>query len=150
MEKRTRKRWLLYGICSFIFLLLPILSSPDFSSDMHLFSVRGFQRSFISYVLLLVFFYAQMFVFLPKFYFRRKFLLFWIFMICCFIICSFVPIMLIPRNVLPAINNIGGPRHHGSFSFFSFWLSEFFPFPCISTRNGNRQSGQEWMLSWPT
>lgn len=51
---------------------IPFLTSPDLSSGMQMLEVPPFQRSFLSYFLLLIFFYLNFYVLVPKFYFTKK------------------------------------------------------------------------------
>lgn len=57
-----------------IFLSIPILTSPDFDLTFNLFRVTGFQRSFLVYVLILLFFYIHSFILLRNFYLTKKYL----------------------------------------------------------------------------
>lgn len=50
------------------FLAIPVISSPDFDYSLDLFTVRPFLRNFLSYVLVLTFFYAHTYFILPRLY----------------------------------------------------------------------------------
>lgn len=54
------------------FLSIPVFTSPDFNSHFDLLIVSEFRKNFLSYVLLLLFFYANFYYFIPKFYFPKK------------------------------------------------------------------------------
>jgi len=85
------------------FLSLPVLLSPDVSWDFHFIKLPPFQEDFVSYTLLLLFFYLNYFLLVPRLYFKQKFL----FYIFC-IVASYVAIALLPHLIVPG--NHGGPR----------------------------------------
>lgn len=60
----------------FAFLSIPVLTSPDFSSNRNMLMVSEFRKDFFSYFLLLLFFYANFYYFIPKFYFPKKLFLY--------------------------------------------------------------------------
>ncbi|GEP51544.1 hypothetical protein FNO01nite_22160 [Flavobacterium noncentrifugens] len=60
----------------FAFLSIPVLTSPDFSSNRDMLMVSEFRKDFFSYFLLLLFFYANFYYFIPKFYFPKKLFLY--------------------------------------------------------------------------
>lgn len=90
--------YLLYILGSLLFISIPIFSSPDFNTPLHLFDIAPFQRNFLSYTLLLAFFYANYLYFLPRFYFTKKQWLYFICIVSCYIIIDFLPTFLIPGN----------------------------------------------------
>lgn len=59
-----------------LLLSIPIVSSPDFDGTLSVFRVSPFQREFIRFVLVTIFFYLNLNVFLPKFYSKKRFLAF--------------------------------------------------------------------------
>ena len=59
-----------------LLLSIPIVSSPDFDGTLSVFKVSPFQREFIRFVLVTIFFYLNLNVFLPKFYSKKRFLVF--------------------------------------------------------------------------
>jgi hypothetical protein len=74
-----------------LLLAIPIVSSPDFDGTLSVFRVSPFQREFIRFVLVIVFFYLNLNVFLPKLYGKKKY---WAFSVCiliCFGIMAFLP-----------------------------------------------------------
>ncbi len=89
MTKKTQS-YLLHILGALLFLSIPIFSSPDLHSG-HLFSVAPFRRHFISYLTLLGFFYANYFYFIPKLYFTRKRILFFLAMAACYITIALLP-----------------------------------------------------------
>ncbi|WP_294822583.1 sensor histidine kinase [uncultured Flavobacterium sp.] len=89
MAKKTQS-YVLHLVGALLFLSIPIFSSPDLHSG-HLTSVVPFRRSFISYILLLCFFYANYIYFIPRLYFTRRRILFF-----AAITVSYVAIALFP------------------------------------------------------
>jgi len=97
--KKIQSRLLLI-LGGLLFLSIPILSSPDRDSG-HLFQIAPFQRHFLSYILLLGFFYANYFYFIPKFYFSKSRILFF-----SIVIISYAIVALLPRIVSGEIGQL--------------------------------------------
>ena len=97
MSRRTF-HIIIYVIGSVFFLLIPIVTSPDFYRASELINIPPFQRDFFSYILLLCFFYLTYFFLIPKFYFQKKTFLFFVIVFICYLILAFLPWMLIPEN----------------------------------------------------
>lgn len=74
-----------------IFLLIPILFSPDFSTDLHFLVVSGFQEDFAFHFLLLLFFYVNYIYLIPKFYFNRNYFTYTLFLIFIFAFLFILP-----------------------------------------------------------
>jgi Histidine kinase len=102
MAKKSQK-YILHLLGCLLFISIPILSSPDFNTNRDLFSVPNFRRSLLSFVLLLLFFYANYFYLIPRFYFTRKMWLFFIGVLACFAIVSWLPNLLIPFQGSPGM-----------------------------------------------
>ncbi|MGH1520118.1 sensor histidine kinase [Chryseobacterium sp. JK1] len=85
-----------------LLLTIPIVSSPDFDGTLSVFRVSPFQREFIRFVFVVIFFYVNLNLFLPKLYNRKKYVLFVICILICFGIMVFVP------NYLTAENGMAG------------------------------------------
>jgi hypothetical protein len=102
MAKKSQK-YILHILGCLLFISIPILSSPDFNSNRDLFSVPNFRRSLLSFVLLLVFFYANYFYLIPRFYFTRKMWLFLIGVTACFAMIYWLPNLLIPFEGSPGM-----------------------------------------------
>lgn len=83
-----------------LLLTIPIVSSPDFDGTLSVFKVLPFQREFIRFVLLIIFFYVNLLLFLPKFYGKKKYLAFVICVVLSFIIMVFLPYYCTSQNVL--------------------------------------------------
>lgn len=97
MAKKSQK-YILHILGCVLFISIPILSSPDFNSNTNLFSVPNFWRSFMSFVLLLLFFYANYFYLIPRFYFTRRLWVFFGATLICFAIISWLPGFIIPME----------------------------------------------------
>lgn len=89
---------LLYILGSVVFLSLPVLFSPDLVSTRSLLRVAPFQRDFLSYVLLLGFFYLHFFFLIPRLYFNKKILLYSLAVLASFLVIVFLPDLLIPHG----------------------------------------------------
>lgn len=83
------------------FLSIPILTSPDFDTNLSFLRAGGFHNSFLNYCLLLFFFFLNYNVLLPKFYYRNKKTIYF-----GLVILSFLIIIIIPKTA--SIN----PIHH--------------------------------------
>lgn len=77
-----------------LLLTIPIVSSPDFDGTLSVFKVSPFQREFVRFVLVIIFFYFNLNIFLPKFYGKKKY---GIFSLC--IVISFAIMVLLPYSV---------------------------------------------------
>jgi len=66
----------LHVFCSPVFLLFPILSSPDFPDVKATISNPFGINEVITHCLLLAFFYLSYFILIPRFYFRQKYIWF--------------------------------------------------------------------------
>ncbi len=82
-----------------LLLAIPIVSSPDFDGTLSVFRVPPFQREFIRFVLVIIFFYLNLNIFLPKFYGRKKYLAFIIFTLVCFGLMVFLPYYLATGHI---------------------------------------------------
>jgi hypothetical protein len=87
-----------------IILALPVLFSPDLSSDLRFVNARGFQRDFIFTILLVLFFYLNYFILIPELYFKKKYFLFFS---AGFL--SFLLMFLLIIQIFPAENMHLGP-----------------------------------------
>ena len=90
MSNNTRLAILhVFGILAF--LSIPVFFSPDFNTQINLFLVDGFRRSFTGYLLLLVFFYVNYYYFIPAYYFPKR-----TFLYIAFVFFSYCMIAAIP------------------------------------------------------
>ncbi len=136
---------LIHIIGCFVFLCLPILFSPDVSNPLTLFKIVPFQRDFIGYVILILFFYLNYYVLIPKLYFSKKYFTFWLIIIACYLFVSAVPHILFPRNFSRPPHQMGinmqpppnfqnqpqGPPQMMHRSIFGFFNQHFFEFSIV-------------------
>ncbi|WP_250255723.1 sensor histidine kinase [Chryseobacterium sp. Marseille-Q3244] len=85
-----------------LLLTIPIVSSPDFDGTLSVFKVSPFQREFIRFVLVVIFFYINLNVFLPKFYSQKKYIIFILCLLICFGAMVFIPNYLTAENRIPS------------------------------------------------
>ena len=88
-----------------IFLALPIMFSPDASNLSDLWRYPPALKDFLVYLVILLFFYFNYFILIPKYYFARKYLAFFLISLACFTLIVLVPNMLIGFK--------GGPPKEG-------------------------------------
>ncbi len=88
-----------------IFLALPIVFSPDASNLSDLWRYPPALKDFLVYLVILLFFYFNYFVLIPQYYFRRKYLAFFLISLVCFTIIVLLPNMLVDVR--------GGPPREG-------------------------------------
>ncbi len=89
--KSKSRQILLNIIGSSVFLSLPILFSPDLTNPAGFFHIKGFQRDFIGYFLLFLFFYLNYLVLLSALFFKKKYFLFTLSVIACFALIIILP-----------------------------------------------------------
>lgn len=117
MINQKNKSIYIHIIGSILFLSLPFIFSPDLSQGLELFKIKGFQRHLFSFLLLLIYFYLNYFLFIPSIYFKKKHLLFiFITLISVLIIC-FLPILIFSNDQPPHPIN-----HPIKFHKNKFWL----------------------------
>lgn len=75
-----------------LFLLLPILISPDLTNPV-LFKITPFQIEFISHFLLLAFFYINFFVLIPQFYFKKRYTVFVTLIAFSYAVVAYLPVL---------------------------------------------------------
>lgn len=102
MNKRYRQIIINVAIC-LIFLSFPVFSSPDFGTLSHMLEVPPFKRNFLSFVFLLLFFYLNYYVLIPKLYFRKKIAWYILALAGCYGIINHLPGILIddPYHGMP-------------------------------------------------
>ncbi len=82
-----------------IFIALPVIFSPDFSTDFDFIHVKGFQRDLLFSFILIPYFYLSYFVLIPKLYFNKKYFLFSTITFISFVLIFFLPIIVIPSTI---------------------------------------------------
>lgn len=124
--------YLLHILGSALFLSIPVFSSPDFDENINLFTVAPFLRSFASYILLLVFFYANYLYFIPRFYFTGRRHTYFVIVSSSFVLIALLPFLVarfgtmhIPKDMpMP----FPGHHHHGPDVRFFLEASGIFHF----------------------
>ena len=81
-----------------LLLTIPIVSSPDFDGTLSVFRVPPFQREFIRFVLVIIFFYVNLNIFLPKFYRQKKHIAFLLSSSISFGVMVFLPYYISSGN----------------------------------------------------
>ena len=87
--KITKREIVIFSIVSIIFLLIPFIAAPNFSSDQSIFKTGFFKRMLFENILLLVFFLVNYFVLIPKLYFQKRYFFYIIILIIFFIFANF-------------------------------------------------------------
>ncbi len=88
-------------------LALPLLYTPDLSSDLEFIRSRGFQRDLFFSIYLILFFYLSYFILVPKLYFNKKYISFFSISLICFLFIYTSTLLFFPRP-LP----LQGPPPH--------------------------------------
>jgi len=78
------------------FLALPILFRPGSMENFDVFDDPRSRSDFISYLLLILFFYLNFFVLVPKFYFKNEYFYFVLAVILCFFVIAYLPDIIVP------------------------------------------------------
>lgn len=121
-----------------LLLTIPIVSSPDFDGTLSVFKVSPFQREFIRFVLVIIFFYLNLNIFLPRFYSKKKYLPFTVCILICFGIMVFVPNYLSSEHILsaqPSHMEMRPPQMHPHDSFPPPPMERKPPFENFGPRN---------------
>jgi hypothetical protein len=110
MKNKTRQLILHITGC-IAFLSLPVLLSPDVSWDFQFIKLPPFQEDFVSYTLLLLFFYLNYFLLIPKLYFKEKYIYYFTCIIAIYAVISLLPHLVIPGNHQPHLLSPPGHAH---------------------------------------
>jgi hypothetical protein len=127
-----KKNWIFFIvnlIGSIIFLLLPILSSPDFDLSFSFLNIAPFQQDFLGYLFVLFFFYAHYYWIIPRFYFSKNWMAYTLLLFLCFLVIHFVPGLIISMErplVMPMMLPKGPPN-----KLPFFFQGHFIPFVSI-------------------
>lgn len=100
MKLRTPLAQLLIGI---VLLSIPFITSPDLESGIALLSITPFQYNFFGYFLLLVFYFVNYYVFIPKYYIPKKYWMFAGFLMISYVLITYLPDMFfdVPKPTAP-------------------------------------------------
>lgn len=119
-----------FGILTF--LSIPVVTSPDFNSNLDFLHVAGFHKDFLGYILLAIFFYINYYYFIPQFYFTKKITLYVLLIIVAYAFLVAIPNLIFPhpmhfhtnhRPMMPPHNDFLRGVNGGSFFLFLLILS---------------------------
>ena len=138
MQQRTRQI-LIHALGSIGFLMLPILFSPDLISTVGFYRVPPFQKDFVSFVLLLLFFYLNYLVLLPRLFFKKKYFVFVMCIVISYLLISVLPNILINEEMgathfkeHPLLTDAGfRPRPYPHYFFIRQFSHHFFQFSLV-------------------
>jgi len=81
--------------CLFFLSIPLIISSHDFGSFRELINMNRFQRNFLNFFFLLIFFYVNYFILIPKIYFSKKYVVYGVSLLIGYFVVNYVPGFLI-------------------------------------------------------
>jgi len=99
--KYSYRQIIIHVMGCLFFLSIPIFSSPDFGEASKMFHSYGFHRSFLGFVLLVGFFYLNYFILIPKFYIRKKHIVYALLLIGCYFVVAYLPGLIRPFDHFP-------------------------------------------------
>jgi len=94
--KNKSTRILFHVIGCLVFLLLPIILWPGEKGLDEFFTDSRALRGYFTNILILLFFYLQFYLLIPKLYFQKKYLYFILVVTLCYFIIALLPDILIP------------------------------------------------------
>lgn len=92
-------------------LSIPILTSPDFDSFSDMIRAKGFQRNFLGYLLLLVFYYLNYYWLVPKFYSKKRRVVYGSILLVCLVIITYIPDLLVGNSRFEPIQQPNAQEH---------------------------------------
>lgn len=104
------------------FLAIPIFFSPDLNRSLFFLQVPFFQRDFLTYALLLIFFYINYYLLVPYLYFEKRHVQFGSAVVLWYLIVAYLPAILIPATPPPMHE---GFRHHSPWMPYLHHFSQF-------------------------
>ena len=114
----------IHVLACFIFLLIPVIFSPDLNRPDKLISIPPFQRDLITYLFLLLFFYFNFYFLIPKFFFTKKYIWYILIILLIYVFIEIFPRMVtqngffMPRPPMhPDAPRMGPPPPHFRFHF---------------------------------
>ncbi|MEO7988771.1 MAG: sensor histidine kinase [Chryseolinea sp.] len=93
---RKAREIIIHIIGCLTFLALPIVFRPGSTDNFDVFNDPRSRSDLMSYLLLIVFFYLNYFIFVPALYLNKKYFYFLAVVILCFFIISYFPDFIIP------------------------------------------------------
>jgi hypothetical protein len=111
---------LIHGLGSIVFLLLPVIFSPDITEPMRMVNNANFQRELLATVILLGVFYFNYYWLIPNTYFKQKYVLLASILLAGFALVLFLPELFIKdlppelRRPFRELNHhpFPKPKHH--------------------------------------
>lgn len=104
MELKSKRNTWMMVLGSLLFLMLPVLASPDLLTTRNLFEIPGFRKDMAMFAVLLIYFHLNYYLIIPRFYFTQKY--FWFSIIT---VLSCIALILI-ANAFHASPRM--PSHH--------------------------------------
>jgi hypothetical protein len=104
-----------------LFLLVPILISPDITSP-ELFKITPFQIDFTSYALLLLFFYFHFYILIPKFYFKKRKFIYIVAILLSYAVVAYLPLPITHNSIAFYGSNFPYYLGHCLFKFLSVFI----------------------------
>lgn len=120
MSGNQKKYIAIHFIVIALFLSIPVISSPDFDYSLSLFYQTPFLKHFVTYILILVFFYIHSFWVIPKFYPNRLTIQY-----LAIILVYFIGIILIENYAYPFPDPPSINFHPNDMRPFEFRRSHF-------------------------
>lgn len=99
MKNKTRQV-VLHVLGCLIFLMLPLPFAPDWPESFNVFQSAPTLRTVIAYLLMIGFFYANFFVLIPRFFFPKKYALYFLFVVAWFMTVVILPPLVVPQGSL--------------------------------------------------
>jgi hypothetical protein len=109
-----------------LFLTLPIIFMPGPNDLDDFFRDSRPLRESMHNILILIFFYLNFYLFIPKLYFKKKYLYFGLAVVVCFLIVAFLPGQLLPFEEMRPDRHGPGPDPRGSRFMFTLGHNVFF------------------------
>lgn len=109
-------------VVSVLFFGIPFISMPEYLNNHSFFNSPLFYKRCIETFLVVIYFYLNYFLFVPRFYHKKRYILFIIISLACLIVAIKIPSLLITNeeiyNALKSQNSFGfrtkGPRPNPS------------------------------------
>ena len=119
MKMKSRSAQLLFHLAAcLIYLSLPLIFWPGDGGLSEFFTDHKAMRGYSNNLLILLFFYLNFYVLIPKLYFQKKYSWYILILLLCFLVIAWVP-----EEVVPFLQGPPSPDRHGPDGF-----RIFFPF----------------------
>lgn len=151
MKSTASKVWV-HVLGCVAFLALPFFFAPGPRISLDIMHNPHTRREFIGYVLMVLFFYANYFGFIPKLYFKGRYVAFAVFMLVSLLAITFIPPWIVPHqpfNMPPPMPEKGPGTSflfEISHNFFGFLVVVFVSMT-ISINNKWKQVQEEKLVT---